>query len=45
MRQEEKKDLLPLLRSLDQGQRKALLKKLKRMIGRKRKRRNSNKRS
>ena len=37
MRQEEKKDLLPLLRSLDQGQHKALLKKMKGMIGRNRK--------
>ncbi|MCK4822541.1 hypothetical protein KA005_42650 [bacterium] len=35
MRQEEKKDLLPLLRSLGQGQRKALLKKLKGMIEKK----------
>jgi len=38
MRQEEKKDLLPLLRSLDQGQSKALLKKLKRMIRKKNRR-------
>ncbi len=35
MTQEKKKDLLPLLRSLDQGQRKALLKKLKGMIEKK----------